>query len=441
MAQSKRNQLKSFYGTQQLEQENNEETFWNFEDDNISREFDELIKFPRKNQRRIFEIIATRFLPDLRKSDNGNIAKIAFVLHDKDKDDTGNFIKPHVHWLLELKNKRDLDEIAYKFFVHPQQIEKGSKGKNGFLGRIGYLTHQAEPDKFKYDVHDVETFGTFDYADYISKNSAYFKKRLAFNRKQQAKMDVDYYLQQVQQGILFLDDIFLDLNLYNVYANNKQKFREAFDAYSELNSFRTNRDKRLGIFDFTTIFIYGRSGLGKTTIAMAILDRLKELAKSDGIKWRSYSGSAKNAVDDYKAEELILFDDLKQDSFLIADWLKILDSRNESTISGRFHNKPLSARLIILTTIESPFKYFDFGKDEPKEQFIRRLSYIINVSSFNMDDEQMIKTNFLINTPNKQDNYHLKEKYKEIGMDNLLNSEWINEIYERIKGEGRKWIT
>lgn len=432
--QSKRSQLKSFYGTQQLQQDDNEEVFWNFEDENLKLEFDKLVKSPHKNQRRIFEIIASRYSSDLKKSDYGNIAKIAFVLHDKDKDDTGAFIKPHVHWLLELKQKRDLDEIAYRFFVNPQQIEKGSQGKNGLIGRIGYLTHQAEPDKFKYDVHDVETFGTFNYVDYINRNELYFKKRLAYNRKQQSKNDADFYLQQVQQGKLFLEDILKDLNLFNIYANNRQKFREAFEAYTELSSFRTIQARKSGQFEFTTIFIYGKSGLGKTTIAMAIIDKIKEFAESNGIKWRSYSGSAKNAVDDYKAQELILFDDLKQDSFLVADWLKILDSRNESTISGRFHNRPLSARLIILTTIDNPFTYFDFGASEPKEQFIRRLSYVINVASNSVTDEEMKKTNFTISIPNKQDNYHLEEKYKKIGIETLLDSDWLREIFRKIQG-------
>lgn len=434
LSKLKRSQLKSFYGTQQLQQDDNDKIFWNFEDEKIETEFDELAKSPRKNQRRIFEIIASRFANDLKKSDHGNIAKLAFVLHDKDKYDTGEFVKPHIHWLLELKQKRDLDETAYRFFVNPQQIEKGSQGKNGLIGRIGYLTHQAEPDKFKYDVNDVETFETFDYADYINKNNLYFQKRLAHNRKIQAKNDVDFYLQQVQQGKLFLEDMLADINLFNIYANNKQKFRDAFQAYAELNSFRTIQARKSGQFEFTTIFIHGKSGLGKTTIAMAIIDKIKEYADSDGIKWRSYSGSAKNAVDDYKAQELILFDDLKQDSFLVADWLKILDSRNESTISGRFHNRPLSARLIILTTIDSPFNYFDFGADEPKEQFIRRLSYVINISSYSMSDEEMKKTDFSISVPNKQDSYNLKEKYREIGIESLLDSDWIEEIYERICG-------
>lgn len=434
LSKSKRSQLKSFYGTQQLQQDDNDEIFWNFEDETTKSKFDELVKSPRKNQRKIFDIIASRFSNDLKNSDHGNIVKIAFVLHDKDKDDNGEFVKPHIHWLLELKQKRDLDEIAYRFFVNPQQIEKGSQGKNGLVGRIGYLTHQSEPDKFKYDVHDVETFGTFDYADYISRNELYFKKRIAQNRKKQAKNDVDYYLQNVQQGKLFFEDILADINMFNVYANNKQKFKEAFEAYTELNSYRTIQARKMGQFEFTTIYIYGKPGLGKTTIAMEIIDKIIGYAKSDGLRWRSYSGSAKNAVDDYKAQELILFDDLKQDSFLVSDWLKILDSRNESTISGRFHNRPLSARLIILTTIDSPFTYFDFGADEPKEQFIRRLSYVINVSSYSMSDEEMRKTNFSVSIPSKQDNYHLKEKCKEIGIEALLDSDWLKETYERIRG-------
>lgn len=434
LSNSKRSQLKSFYGTQQLQQDDNDEIFWNFEDETTKAKFDELVKSPRKNQRRIFEIIVSRYSNDLKKSDHGNIAKIAFVLHDKDKDDNGEFVKPHIHWLLELKQKRDLDEIAYRFFVNPQQIEKGSQGKNGLVGRIGYLTHQSELDKFKYDVHDVETYGTFDYADYISRNELYFKKRLAQNRKNQAKNDVDYYLQNVQQGKLFLEDILADINMFNVYANNKQKFKEAFEAYTELNSYRTIQARKMEQFEFITIYIYGKSGLGKTTIAMGIINKIIGYAKSDGLRWRSYSGSAKNAVDDYKAQELILFDDLKKDSFLVSDWLKILDSRNESTISGRFHNRPLSARLIILTTIDSPFTYFNFGADEPKEQFIRRLSYVINVSSYSMSDEEMRKTNFSINIPNKQDKYHLKEKCKEIGIEALLDSDWLKETYERIRG-------
>ncbi|MEG0552941.1 Rep family protein [Carnobacterium divergens] len=434
MLTKKRTQLKSFYGTQQLEQEEGKEDFWYFENEDMKNQFEILIKDAQRNKTKIFEIIASRFFNDLKSSNHGNIEKIAFVLHDKDKDDSGSFIKPHIHWLLELKQKRDLEEVAYRFFVKPQQIEKGSQGKNGLIGRIGYLIHLAEPDKYKYKIEDIETFGTFDYKAYIEKNELYFKKRLAQNRKKQAKNDVDYYLQQVQYGQLFLEDMLSDTNLFTIYANNKQKFKDAFESYNELNSFRTINARKAKEFDFTTIYIYGKSGLGKTTIAMEIIEQLKSFAHDDGLRWRSYSGSAKNAVDDYKAQELILFDDLKQDSFLISDWLKILDSRNESTISGRFHNRPLSARLIILTTIENPFSYFDFGRDEPKEQFIRRLSYVIDVSSFSNFDEEMKNTIFSIKKPNRENSYWLKEEYKEVGMNSLLHSDWLKNVYKKIKG-------
>ncbi len=432
MLDKKRMQLRSFFGTQQL-QDKEDEGFWKFEDEKIQLEFEKIVLEPRKNMSRIFEILTLRFSKGLEQKDNGNISKLAFVLHDKDTDENGKIITPHVHWLLELKQKRDLNEIAYRFFVNPQQLDKGSPGKNGMMGRIGYLTHQSDPDKFKYTVEDVETFGTFNYVKYIEDNKIYFEKKEAQNRKKLLRNDVDYYLQKVQQGKLFLEDILNDKNLYILYANNKKKFKDAFESYTELNSYQTIQERKNGNFEFITLYIYGNSGTGKTTIALAILEKLISMAKNDGLKWRAYSGSAKNAVDDYKGQELILFDDLKRESFSISDWLKILDPRNESTISGRFHNRPLSARLIILTTVHDPFKFFNFGTNEPKEQFIRRLKCVVRLESCTLNDEEMTGTTFSINSPIRENNYHLKESYKEIGLDYLLESEWLKIIYEKIK--------
>ena len=417
----------TFFGMQYIEGE-----YWHFDEKTLSK-FKRLITEPRKNQKEIFALVCEKF----REEFQDDIVTLAIVLQDKDINENGQLESPHLHWVIQLKERTTLNKIAKAFHLEPQYIETGNQGRNAMMGRLAYLTHQTEPDKFHYDPQEVETFGTYDYVGFVSNNKVKFKKFLATKRYRATKYELNYILQQVQIGKLFIEDILCDERYYFVYANNMAKFKEAFEAYAHRNSLLTIQDRVAQKFNFTSLYIYGKSGSGKSEIAYDILKQIELLSQEVGLRWHSYFGGSKNAVDDYKGEELLLFDDVRPETFSPADWTKILDYKNKSALSGRFHNRPLSNRLVLMTNTQSPFEFFKFD-NEPIEQYLRRLSYVIRVEAVGTMDEEMKHTKFTILIPDRASNYHLREVYQMTGKAELYNFEWLDTIFKQLKNKEKK---
>lgn len=122
-------------------------------------------------------------------------------------------------------------------------------------------------------------------------------------------------------------------------------------------------------------YIYGASGMGKTTLA-------KMFAKKQG--YASFvSSSSNDPFDGYQGQEAIILDDVRGSSFTFADLLKILDNNTQSTIKKRYKNIVSRADVIFLTSIKSPEQLYSalFESDgEEVAQLYRRIAQFIKVT-------------------------------------------------------------
>lgn len=93
--------------------------------------------------------------------------QINFVIspiHDKDVDDNGNLKKAHYHILLSFASKK-----SYK------QIEDITSGLNQPFpmichdksAQIRYFVHKDDPEKYQYDIKDIQTYGRVDLDTYF----------------------------------------------------------------------------------------------------------------------------------------------------------------------------------------------------------------------------------------------------------------------------------
>ena len=115
------------------------------------------------------------------------------------------------------------------------------------------------------------------------------------------------------------------------------------------------------------IFMSGPTGVGKTTFA-------KNYCEKAGLSY-CVSSSSNDPMQDYKGQDVLILDDLRDDSFKFSDMLKLLDNHTKSTVSSRYHNKGFIGSLIIITSAK-PLNdwYFDVLKED-KEQLYRRIKY------------------------------------------------------------------
>lgn len=89
----------------------------------------------------------------------------AYILHDKDKDDEGNFKKPHYHWVGK-GDPRTLSAVSRFLGIAEHDIEIGKS----FPLLIQYLIHQNDQSKYQYEPCEVSS-NISDIIKYFRKQS------------------------------------------------------------------------------------------------------------------------------------------------------------------------------------------------------------------------------------------------------------------------------
>lgn len=364
----KKIRIKNFVFEQYFDQE-----FWDWEEDKK-----EWFMNWKESKENIFQEIYDRL--KFYDTEDKNI-KVAMIVHDKDKKWNDKLIEPHIHVYVELPTKRSIERIADRIGISQHFIDY-PKGKNRFFpfNEKAYLIHAQQPDKYQYEVNEVETFETIDYEQFVLENEKEFLKRSATVRYKTIDESLDLIFDKVLFGKITYDEIMEDETLYRLYANNEQKFISAFNSFAQYKARKTLKALKNKEFKMSVIYIQGKSGIGKSHLAGEIVEKICEESEKLGYEGVSvYSASASNPFDEYKGEEILLLDDLRPDSLERADWLKVLDPMNKSRISARYRNKAIASRVIVLTNTETAEQFFKNIKNEDLDQYIRRINLSVGI--------------------------------------------------------------
>ena len=81
-----------------------------------------------------------------------NYSKYAYIMHDKDLLDTGEFKKEHYHIIIQFNNYRWRNAIAEELNITPNYLEKVRNLENS----LKYLIHFNNSDKYQYDLEQVQ---------------------------------------------------------------------------------------------------------------------------------------------------------------------------------------------------------------------------------------------------------------------------------------------
>lgn len=386
---SKRQRTTTFIFEQQLQA-----GYWDWSD-----EKKELFEDWKCNKQDIFQEVYDR----LKKIDTDNPIKVGLIVHDKDKSYGSRLVSPHIHGYVEFASRRDLNVLALNLGLLPQYIEPSGRGKFGKINSKAYLIHAKSPDKHQYQPSEVETFGTFDYEKFIQQHQADFAKRSATVKREKSDESLDMIYQEIIEGKLTEDDIFADDSLTFLWAYNQQKFSEAFTAYGKISAKRTLRQLENGEFKPTILYIQGSSGIGKTTLAYELVEKIVLKAKGQGHNWKTYSTGSKNIFDEYFGEEIVVLDDPRYDSLLPSDWLKLLDPLNKSHLSARYKNKLVIGRLIVITNYMPLADFFGQIPKEDLNQYLRRFNNVIEITKYGQDRQYDLSEIRTLSVPNSDD--------------------------------------
>lgn len=286
-------------------------------------------------------------------------SNFAFIEHNRDIDPDGKLKKKHYHIVFRFKNP-----VKWKYLVEafPYSDIQSCTSVNA---SVQYLIHKNNPEKAQYNYAEIiSNMSESKLEELLTKTDGSGRKRDKFLEDIINKIDSG----EIREYNRFE---YIDSYTLTVYAS---KIKEAFKNRSEKVMRNANRDIKV-------YFIQGTSGTGKTTYA-------KQLASCLGNGSYYVSSSKNDSLQDYKGEDVLILDELRDDAFEIDDFLKVLDNHTASSIKSRFFNKSFLGVAIIITSTKRIEEWYNFTKEDRGQLYRRITAYM-----------QMTKEKITISSP------------------------------------------
>lgn len=301
--------------------------------------------------------------------------RYALILHDKDVNEKGQQVEPHIHVMLSFDNARSINSVAKLLGDKAQYIEawKGDSN-NGYA----YLIHATDNARTKYQYDISEVTANFDYPALMEKVTAEVKKADTFGDSAKIKN----FLNLLYIGAISKSEVEKQLTGAQ-YAKAKKQIEDVWSKHLQDLAEQWREEMIANGKSVCVIWMYGKSGTGKTSFA-------KEYAKKVGKGKPFYvAGSSKDAFQSYSGEHIIILDELRAQSIPYQDLLRMFDPfgiDSQVFAPSRYYDKGLAAELIIITTPYNPLNFYNevfgykVGLIDSFEQLHRRISLTINMT-------------------------------------------------------------
>lgn len=239
-----------------------------------------------------------------------------FIDHIPDDEDPND----HFHIVIKFRTNTHFSTIKNKFPYGRIETAKNIRRA------VQYLVHLNNPEKKQYSWDSVVTNCT-DMSSY---------KVLS---RSQAEIHLQGIIEKIANGEItpnnYQEKIPVDL-----YAKYSQAIKNAFQHTADKIISDINREIKV-------IYIYGRSGIGKTTYAKAYCKAVHPDEEP------CISSSGNDSLQDYKWQKSLILDDFRDSHFKYSDLIKFLDPHTRSSGKSRYVNKHFLGDLIILTSTQA----------------------------------------------------------------------------------------
>ena len=300
---------------------------------NMNKRHIELIAYQDQITRNMIELVCSGYT---------TIKEWAYILHDKDINPDGTPKKAHYHIYLNFGTSQDIELVCSWFQLPINQAEKIKGRKKDILK---YLIHKNAPTKFQYDINDIKTNIT------------------DINLDDPIDIIGDFEHFSYAQMLLHLNSITDTTQRVRDY----KRLKHLWSLQCEIKATGGNRDMRV-------LFITGETGTGKSTIAKQFC----AISKKDYV----ISSSSNDPLQDYKGQNVLILDDLRDSTLPFQDLIKILDNHTSSSMRSRYNNKVFNGDMIIITSSVPLDKWYNSLDSkvpfESLKQLYRRISeYIV----------------------------------------------------------------
>lgn len=302
-----------------------------------------------------------------------NPKKYALIVHDKDKDEQGEPVEEHVHLMISYENGRSVKNTAKKLKDKPQYIQIwNGKAENGY----SYLIHATKDSITKYQYSPSEVRANFNYQEEIRRITEKVEKSRQLKNS-------ELLLDALYKGEITKEEIEKSLS-GSQYGRMKRQIEDVWSKHLQFKAKEWREEMKKSGKQIEVIWISGKSGTGKTSLAKAYAEKLN----------RPYfiTGSSRDIFQNYSGEHTMIIDEFRVNMIQYPDLLRILDPFGSQVMApSRYSDKALSCDLIIITSPYSPVAFYNklFAKEfentiDSLEQLLRRITLTIE-----MDDSHI----------------------------------------------------
>lgn len=246
--------------------------------------------------------------------------------------------RTHFHLVIKFKSPTKFENIKGKFPYGDIESSRNLRAS------IQYLIHMNDKSKKQYQWEDIHT-NCLDMTPYKVQSIS------------QQEITIQGVMESINSGKIREYNQFIEIPI-ELWAKYKIRIENALIYYRE----RICMDKNRNV---AVIFISGAAGSGKTTFA-------KDYCCSQN-KSFCISSSSNDPLQDYKGEDVLILDDLRDDSFKFHDFIKLLDNHTLSSSKSRYHNKAFIGDTIIITSVKPLQDWYYLETSEDKHQLYRRI--------------------------------------------------------------------
>ncbi len=280
------------------------------------------------------------------------------IAHDNDADNV------HFHIVIEFtKNSQGkFSQIKDRFPYG--QIDNC---KYGVKNCVQYLIHMNNPEKHQYSWDAVITNAP---------------DRLVLY-KVPGKTTLDMKTQSVISKILSgeIREYQIDQIDPDIYIKHSSRIKAAFEYRQQTIISNPSRD-------ILVVALQGPPRVGKSTFC-------KEWAKMQG-KSICFSSGSRDPWQDYKGQDIFVFDDFNYNAMTILDLLKVLDPHNNTSVSARYKNKLFLGDTIFICT-NVPITDWYIGETLVlRDALYRRISRVLNFGELQSDGTVQYSVNKIV---------------------------------------------